>query len=460
MSSTNPLLGMAIYSLANALELYRSDEPNNAERRRFGAIILMDLSVEYILKAKLYQLDQNEFMKKQQDLGFSDCINDKRIGFLEGEQSNLSTAHKARNFSQHRGAITDSLFSQEYMKWFCKFVDRFARDNFQYSVIQGLPLELKISWTKLTNDFFKGKSKPDLKHPLRENYRTVSEWIKEKSATNNRGFLRKDYLLTLDSDLKRYCNFLGMDPDQIIESTLTGTSSPTEDITNFLKTLTTGISLYSVLKSFYEFHGIKIDLPYPKYRRIESRIKEITTPQLRNLCDFSDVQERSWILANSYMGLEVGKLPLLTLKDFRTGQWENEKNIYPVKIRLEVSGYYDYTTFIGADAKNVLQQYFREKQITSENDHPWKYERAGSFQHYFKRNCKGVGIYEKGKISPKSLQKRLKNILKDSGMPHEWQYYLLGNYPYLRYTTKEFDAPIYEELCLAYEKVYPKLKVY
>ena len=114
------------------------------------------------------------------------------------------------------------------------------------------------------------------------------------------------------------------------------------------------------------------------------------------------------------MGLEVGKLPLLTLKDFRTGQWENEKNIYPVKIRLEVSGYYDYTTFIGADAKNVSQQYFREKQITSENDHPWKYERAGSFQHYFKRNCKGVGIYEKGKISPKSLQKRLKNILKDS----------------------------------------------
>lgn len=84
MSSTNPLLGMAVYSLANALELYQSNEPNNAERRRFGAIILMDLSVEYILKAKLYQLDQNEFMKKQQDLGFSDCINDDRIVFLEG----------------------------------------------------------------------------------------------------------------------------------------------------------------------------------------------------------------------------------------------------------------------------------------------------------------------------------------------------------------------------------------
>lgn len=76
MSSTNPLLGMAVYSLVNALELYQSNEPNNAERRRFGAIILMDLSVEYILKAKLYPLDQNEFMKKKRDLGFSDCINE------------------------------------------------------------------------------------------------------------------------------------------------------------------------------------------------------------------------------------------------------------------------------------------------------------------------------------------------------------------------------------------------
>jgi len=89
-----------------------------------------------------------------------------------------------------------------------------------------------------------------LKDPLQDNYRTVSEWIKEKRAKNKRGFLRKDYVLILDANLKRYCNFLGMNPDQIIESALAGTSSPTDDINGFLKTMTTEISMYSILKSF------------------------------------------------------------------------------------------------------------------------------------------------------------------------------------------------------------------
>ena len=54
MSTANSVLGMAVYSLSNALELYQ----NNEERHRFGAIILTDLAVEYTLKAKLYQLNQ------------------------------------------------------------------------------------------------------------------------------------------------------------------------------------------------------------------------------------------------------------------------------------------------------------------------------------------------------------------------------------------------------------------
>lgn len=45
-------------------------------------------------------------------------------------------------------------------------------------------------------------------------------------------------------------------------------------------------------------------------------------------------------------------------------------------------------------------------------------------------------------------------------MRHEWVYYLLGNAPYLRYTTKKIDAPLDDELSVAYEKVYPKLRVY
>ena len=136
MSWENPLLGMAVYSLTNALELYQKNEPTSEERRRFGAIILMDLSVEYILKAKIYQIDPSDFIKKTADLGFPDVMNDKRITFVGDEPAYLWKVHNARNYSQHRGSITDSLFSQEYIKWLCKFFDRFTRDNFGYKVIE------------------------------------------------------------------------------------------------------------------------------------------------------------------------------------------------------------------------------------------------------------------------------------------------------------------------------------
>lgn len=460
MSSTNPLLGMAVYSLSNALELYKNNDTGSGERRRFGAIILMDLSVEYILKAKLYQIDQNEFIQKQGELGFSNCMNDKRIVFLEGEKPILWTAHGARNFSQHRGSITDSLFSEQYMKWLCKFVDRFAKDNFQYNIIQKIPPELRVSWTKLTDDSVKGeRSKPDLKEPLLENYHSTIEWIKEKKAKSRRGFLRVDNLVSLSTNLRRYCNFLSMNPDQIIESSLDGTSSPSDDLEKFLKTLTSQSTLYGILKSFYQVNEIKIDLPCPKYQRVVSSSKEITTAQLRQLCDFSKMREKSWILANSYMGLKVGNLALLTVRDFRTELWNAERKIYPVKIRQEVSNYYDYTTFIGADAKNVLQNYFQEKRLTLE-DHPWNYRGRCIFNDSFRRNCEKLGFYEKSKISPKSLEKRLKNILKESGMPHEWVCYLVGAAPYIRYKTTKVDSPLYDELYEAYERAYPKLRVY
>lgn len=459
MSTTNPLLRMSIYSLTNALELYQSTDQSNEERRRFGALILTDLSAEYILKAKLYQIDPHEFFDKQQELSFSSCMKDNRIIFIEGEKSNLWKAHEARNLSQHRGSITDSLFSQEYLQWFCKFINRFAKENFNCIISQELPVEFRFTWSKLASNFGKPeRNKPVLEEPLYEHYRTVKDWITAKKGKNRRGFLTDDYLLNLNIKLRNYCNSLGMNPNQIIENSLNGSLSPDEDMDSFLKNLSYPISDYSIYKSFYEFNGIKISLPYPKYQRVDS-CRALNTNQLRELCDYSDLEEKSWILANSYMGLKVGKLSLLKVKDFRIHLWDTKKNIYPVKIRMEVSNYYDYTTFIGADAKKVLQEYFNEKRLSPE-DYPWNYNRHCVFNDSFRRNCQKIGIYEKGRIRPKSLEKRLKTTLRESGMPHEWVCYLFGNAPYNRYTTTSIDAPLDDELSSAYEKAYPKLKVY
>ena len=84
------------------LELYQK----NLGETRFGAIILMDLSVEYVLKAKLYQINASEFIANQNNLGFKDVMNDKRIEFLEHEKGFLWKVHEIRNFAQHRVSIS------------------------------------------------------------------------------------------------------------------------------------------------------------------------------------------------------------------------------------------------------------------------------------------------------------------------------------------------------------------
>lgn len=55
----NPLLKTAIYSLMNALEFFQRGE----ERHRQGSLIFMDQAVEYVLKAKLYQVNPIKFLE-------------------------------------------------------------------------------------------------------------------------------------------------------------------------------------------------------------------------------------------------------------------------------------------------------------------------------------------------------------------------------------------------------------
>jgi len=52
---------MAIYSLLNSFEFFQRGE----ERHRQATIILMDLAVEYILKAKLYEASPVDFLEGQ-----------------------------------------------------------------------------------------------------------------------------------------------------------------------------------------------------------------------------------------------------------------------------------------------------------------------------------------------------------------------------------------------------------
>ncbi len=148
----NPFLGIALYSLMNALEFFQKGE----ERHRLGATILMDLSVEYTLKAKLYQLSPAEFIEKQQDrLDFAEAMNQLKsnnIAVRDDEKVYLWKVHNVQNFAQHRGAIPDSLSKCEYLKWVCSFINRFALESFDLDIGSVLPSDLRETMLELTKD--------------------------------------------------------------------------------------------------------------------------------------------------------------------------------------------------------------------------------------------------------------------------------------------------------------------
>jgi hypothetical protein len=173
------------------------------------------------------------------------------------------------------------------------------------------------------------------------------------------------------------------------------------------------------------------------------------------ICDIAPLRTKAWILASSYMGLKIGKLTLLTVDDFRTSNWSTVRDIYPVRIRKEVSNTFDYTTFIGWDAKETLNEYIEKKNL-SPQDNIWTHPRRSNFNLEFQNLCKKAGIYEKEKTVPRSLGKRLKRILEESEVRHDYICYIFGT----KADRKEIIRPLDEDLTLAYEKAYPKLRIY
>jgi hypothetical protein len=443
---------MSVYSLRNALELYQK----NDERRRFGAIILMDLSVEYALKAKLYQINAPEFIGNQNNLGFKEVMNDKRIEFLEHEKGYLWKVHEIRNFAQHRVSIPDSLNAKQSMIWLCKFIERFSRDNFKVDVNDELEIYLRKTWVSLTIDADKTLDKTFSLSENLEDYKTVMNWIRSREENSRTRRLQWNYKYGLIYHLKKYCEFVRLNPDQIVEFTKKGMFNPNELFPDFLasKTKSSSVPFSSDVKSFLAFHKIALDVSYPWITRSEQR--EITTDEIRKLVSVAKIQDSSWILANSYMGLNVNAITLLKVQDFNVENWNTEKPLYYVKIRKEVNGYKDYITFIGKDAMLELKKLFDEKQF-SPQDRPWNCVRPTMLNYEFSRYAKKCKIYEKNgqKLSPKSMTVRLRRILKEE-MPHPLASYVLGLKPD-KY--REVDKPLDDVVIKAYEKALPKLQI-
>jgi predicted transcriptional regulator len=136
----NPLLTMAMYSLWNALESFHAGD----ERRRQAAIILMDLAVEYALKAKICHNDPVKFVFDLEHLNFSSTLKElKRGGSLSKEdEAKIVKVHNTRNRAQHRGAIPDLPSTRQLATWTRDFLRSFVSKNFNTNLSDQIPINL------------------------------------------------------------------------------------------------------------------------------------------------------------------------------------------------------------------------------------------------------------------------------------------------------------------------------
>lgn len=328
MSSSNPYLGVAHYSLMNAIELFQKGE----ERHRLGAIILIDLSVESVLKAKLYELKPIGI--QQEIFDFVELLDQIKINvpISKEEESKLRKVHKVRNSSQHGGSIPDSFNTCEYLKWASIFVKRFSIDNFGVNIDSKMPLNLRRKLAELTSEegILIGQ-RYELKEPLDENYETVRNWFKHLDASSRVGSLSEEGKQIRMNVIRQYCNKVEKDPDQIIEHAKNEfyqtSKQETHDryLADFVNNLPEGKTrrvYWSHVRSFYRENEIRtLTAPSPKYQP-KHIVEKITTKEIRKICEKANIKHGSWILANSYMGLNVGKIRYLKVEDFHSDKWD------------------------------------------------------------------------------------------------------------------------------------------
>ena len=106
------------------------------------AMIFMDQAAEYILRAKLYQVDHIKFIDNQLErLTFEEVLQEveKHTKLIEEDKFHLRKVHGSRNYAQHRAAIPDSSWTREYMDWTYSFIRRFSYENFGVKIDSLIP---------------------------------------------------------------------------------------------------------------------------------------------------------------------------------------------------------------------------------------------------------------------------------------------------------------------------------
>ncbi len=316
-----------------------------------------------------------------------------------------------------------------------------------------------------------------------EGFESVQQWfrqLRKKANSMESGSIPISTRVQAITAISKFTAFAGMNPDQLIadaqnEMKTNGTIRKHNVLLDKFweteKGTSTATGQFAYIKSFYRHNDIPLTVSQPPYPPSKRKERRIESSEIRRICEVAPLRHSSWLLANSYMGLRVGAIPELTVEDFHVDGWKENKPIYPVTIRKIISGTFDYTVFIGQDAKNKLQSFFEEQGFKPQ-DCPWQMHRdylINRFKLYaYKAGVidapEGLDVNEevpKGlcPLRPHAFRKRLQTILEGAHIPLNWVDHMLGHIP-RGAQASAYSQPQEQELYDSYLLALPKLEIY
>lgn len=322
-------------------------------------------------------------------------------------------------------------------------------------------------------------------------YDSVETWMESLENPGEKG-TKKTYL----SRLKLFCNFIGKDPDALIEERkeqirADGTDNSHEKALNkFLTEIEKenspnyvhGIS--GAIRSFYKYNNLDLGQTKRTSTRRARREKIPSTEEVKKMADAADIRNRAIILFLFQTGLRTETAAQLIVDDIK-GELDPEEapvriHVYPWKAKYDV----EFDTFLGEDGVKALKAHFDERRAGNymRGGEPEEIDKESPIfrtrnidvksasRHVFSKVVKNIALKtgvgskfedksgrEYSDVHAHCLRKAWQNRVEEAGVQHNYKLRMAGRK--LRGAEGAYSKPSEKVLRKAYKKVEPALSI-
>jgi len=314
-------------------------------------------------------------------------------------------------------------------------------------------------------------------------FESVQVWLDELGKKTFNKVMVDSWL----SYLRKFCEFTGMNPDQLIDLRINELASTDRRERGYAKRLLNrfyneykersqagACVAFTALKSFYTANDAAVNVRTPEPAVMREHTLIPTQEQIREMADLCGLRDRALIVFIAETGMRISEVLGLKQKhlgsEFKIGG--DICAVNPPRKSGRKAG--PQVTFICSDAVDLLKKYLearnREGEVITDESSLFvstredgaQLTRTGAYKILLKAGIRSGLITEKQGLKAfhsHCFRKRVQTVLEGSGIPLNWVDYLIGHKP-RGAQASAYSLPTDEQLKEEYRKAVPELQIY